>query len=81
MIADEIGYFIFEEPSRASSRQGTDPSHVHVLLDQSQSEYLWWHKQGLAGCVLRPHLRQRLGVTKANAHVHASLFKSQEEIA
>lgn len=65
MIADDVGYFIYESD--------------HVLLDQSQSEYLWWHKQGLAGCILRPHLRQRLGVSKANAQVHTSLFDSHNE--
>lgn len=48
----------------------------------TKSEYEYWHLAGLAGCVLRQHLRQRLGVLRDPMALLAALFPvphSEEE--
>lgn len=40
----------------------------------TKAEYEYWHMFGLAGCVLRQHLRQRLGLLRDPQALLAALF-------
>ena len=55
-------------------------------LHPTKSEYDYWHLFGLAGMVLKPHLRSRLGFVRTESDLLAQLFNpeptfvSEEEI-
>lgn len=47
----ELAYYLYEDSVEHHSR----------------SEYIYWHHSGLAGCILKPMLRTRLGYGKHTA--------------
>jgi hypothetical protein len=44
------------------------------VLHPTKSDYDYWHLFGLAGAVLKPHLRSRLGCARTHAELVAGLF-------
>ena len=42
--------------------------------DPSQSDYHWWHANGLAGAVLKPSLRVRLGLPRSTSEIPGIVF-------
>ncbi len=64
-VADHVGYYVYEG----------DDGCVHP----QRAEYAYWHLQGLAGCLLREHLRLRLGLSSDLHTLRSQLFPGPQE--